>query len=483
MLAAAPSYAGEIPDLAALRSALASEAPPRLAWKNEALPTISVKPINGSLEVSGRCEDGRAVVVSGAGLAEPGSVECVGGRYSTRGAGVSFEPAREIVATQTLLDGGILAARYFPSTDAKRELRATPSDLAMVFASAQPGDRIVLEPGTYSDVVVRLSSERNSRGPPVIIDGRNAVTLSGASRIYLEAANTVLRGFTFREVGPHAAITIGASGTRVTESSFIACGDQRRPQAECMIVGQGGANAEIDFNSFVDSRSMSIKVRAGVDGAADQPTGVVIHHNEFRDIRRRSDNGQEPIQIAGPRGGGTADRLMTRIEHNLFYRAEGDREAISMKGPRTSVRWNVFRDMDAAPNLRGSRENTIADNIFIRTRPIRIAGSGHSVSGNIVLCPRNRSSAFVVSHGSDGYGVAMNNTVKKNVIAASRSAVAFAAQTQPAKTAAHSNRIVDNRFYLPKSGAAFKLSPETMAAEIADVNVLEEFTLNAALCQ
>lgn len=481
MLAAAPVCAGELPDLAALRSALASEAPPRLAWKNEALPTISVKSINGSLEVSGRCEDGRAVVVSGAGLAEPGSVDCAGGRYSSRSVDGSL--AREIVATQSLLDGSILAARHFLSTDAKRELRATPSDLATVFASAQPGDRIVLEPGTYSDVVVRLSSERNSGGPPVIIDGRNAVTLSGASRIYMEAANTVLRGFTFREVGPHAAITIGASGTRVTESSFIACGDQRRPQAECMIVGQGGANAEIDFNSFVDSRSMSIKVRAGVDGAADQPTGVVIHHNEFRDIRRRSDNGQEPIQIAGPRGGGTADRLRTRIEHNLFYRAEGDREAISMKGPGTSVRWNVFRDMDAAPNLRGSRENTIADNIFIRTRPIRIAGSGHSVSGNIFLCPRNRSSAFVVSHGSDGYGVAMNNTVKENVIAAVKSAVAFAAQTQPAKTAAHGNRIVDNRFYLPKSGTAFKLSPETMAAEIADVNVLEESTLNAALCR
>jgi hypothetical protein len=227
---------------------------------------------------------------------------------------------------------------------------------------------------------------------------------------------------------------------------------------------------------------MSVKVRAGADGSANQPADVSIHHNVFRDIRRASDNGQEPIQIAGPGGGGTNAALKTRIEHNLFYRAEGDREAISMKGPGTLLRWNVFRDMDAAPNLRGSRDSVIEGNILIRTRSIRIAGKNHRVVGNIVLCPRNKGSGFLVSHGSPGYGVAADNIVRDNIVATARAGIIFAAQTQPVKVAAHGNRITDNSFYLPKTGFAIKVTPESIADEVAAANTLVESEHGARLC-
>ena len=482
LFAASPALATDDPDPAALRSALASKAPPRLVWSGEHLPTISATSSGGAFQIGGRCESGRPVVISGAGVANPEEVDCVDGRYTTRGA--AFDPSREIVATQTLFDGSILAARKLPSASEGNERRASLADLEAVFASAQPGDRIVLEPGTYSDVVVRLKAGKRGAGDhPIVIDGRNAVTLSGKSGISVESGSVILRGLIFREVGPRAAVTISAPGVRITESRFLACGDPRRPQAECLIVRQGGKNAEIDFNSFVDSKSMSIKVRAGADGAADLPVGVSIHHNEFRDIRRLSGNGQEPIQIAGPGGGGTKAMLRTRIEHNLFYRAEGDREAVSLKGPGALVRWNVFRDMDAAPTLRGGYESIIAGNILIRTRSIRIAGRKHRVFGNVILCPRNRGSAIMVLHGSHGYGVAADNVIRANVFAAAKYAVIFAAQTQPPQTAASGNRIVENLFYLPKSGTAFRLSPEALAGEIKATNTLDESIRNAALCQ
>ena len=227
---------------------------------------------------------------------------------------------------------------------------------------------------------------------------------------------------------------------------------------------------------------MSIKVRAGPDFSTDQPANVSIHHNVFRDIRRSSENGQEPIQIAGPGGGGSEAVLKTRIEHNLFYRAEGDREAVSMKGPGTLLRWNAFRDMDAAPNLRGARETTIAENVLIRTRPIRIAGRNHRVVGNILLCPMNRGSGFIVSHGSPGYGAATDNLVRDNIVASAGSGVAFAAQSQPVEATARGNQVIGNAFYLPKSAPAIKMQPDNIAGEIAAINKLAASENGESLC-
>ena len=125
-------------------------------------------------------------------------------------------------------------------------------------------------------------------------------------------------------------------------------------------------------------------------------------------------------------------RLRTRIEHNLFYRAEGDREAVSIKTPGTTLRWNVFRDIDAAPNIRGSRDAVVSDNLLIRTRPIRINGSDHRVEGNVVLCP-SAGVGFVVSHGSPGYETAANTLIRNNVVATNRVGILFGAQRSPSK--------------------------------------------------
>ena len=291
--------------------------------------------------------------------------------------------------------------------------RVAPAQLGKALASARPGDRLVIEPGTYADAAINLTNGGGAAGRPVIIDGNNAVTFTGSSQIQLGASHVVLRGFMFRDVGV-GAITIAAPSVRITESIFENCGDPTKPQAECVIARLGGENAELDFNTFVGSRSMTIKIRAGGDNDRSQPTGAFIHHNVFRDITRLSNNGQEPIQIAGPNGGGTNAELRARIEHNLFYRAEGDREAVSIKTPGTTLRWNVFRDMDAAPNIRGSRNATVSDNLLIRTRPIRINGSDHRVEGNVVLCPA-AGVGFVVSHGSPGYETAVNTLIRDNV--------------------------------------------------------------------
>lgn len=468
----------------ALRAAIASAAPPRLEWRGETGLSIAVSVEAGNLRVSGRCHAGRPVAITGQRLGKPVQTDCTEGRYSAI-AGASPSGARgEIVASQVFFDGSILAARGVPAAVPGHERSMPAQLLASVIETAAPGDVLRVAPGTYKDFAVTLPAGKGGAlGRPVLIDGGNAVVFTGRVRLNIRSSDVVVKGFAFRDVGP-GAVSIYGVRVRLTESEFLNCGDRRKTQSQCIMIAGGSAEAEVDFNRFVGSRSMSIKVRAGPPGSPRQPVNVRIHHNLFRDIERLSDNGQEPIQVAGPGGAGAKGvRLATRIEHNVFYRAEGDREAISMKLADTSVRWNTFRDMDAAPNLRGAADNVVSDNVLLRTRPIRIAGRGHVIERNVVLCPRRHSPAFFVSHGSRGYGVAQGNVVRENIIAVERAAFVFGTQTQPVEVTASENRILDNRIYLPPTAKAVKIAPQDIAAEVTNANSISTDAQGPSLCR
>ena len=464
-LLSSDAVAASAPSVGELRSAFSSREPPRLTWQGQVELSITVASAPDRVDVTGSCRNNRPVVIAGR-TAAPAQADCNSSRYAARlpaGAAQS-----EIVASQVMLDGTILAARFLPPPPPGRSTLIAPADLPAALASAAPGDRLVLVPGRYDGVRIDLAVSRGTASAPVIIDGNHAATFTGASQFKVRAGHVVFRALRFENAAA-APVIITAPGVRVTESEFIGCGDALRPQAECFLIMENAARLEIDFNTFVASLSMSIKLRAGADDAPLQPIDASIHHNVFRDIVRRSSNGQEPIQVAGPGGGGSNVALRTRIEHNLFFRANGDVEAISIKTPGLTVRWNAFRDMDAAPNLRGSPDNILADNVLIRTRPIRIAGPNNLVAGNILLCPAGGIALFV-SHASPGYVVAADNVIRDNIVAVNKKGVLFAAQTEPLETVAHGNEIAGNVFHLSLPGPVIEVRPPEVFAAVMSGN-------------
>ncbi|MPZ39340.1 MAG: hypothetical protein GEU95_15030 [Rhizobiales bacterium] len=467
--------AAEAPTASALQAAITNQHPPALTWQGDTGITIEVVISIDSRRISGRCHAGRRVVIQDG--TSTSTADCHDGRYTARMPAGADEG---LVATQVLLNGNIAATRVDKLRTSPAGQRIPPAELGKALASARPGDRIAVEAGTYADTTINLSESRGSADRPVIIDGNNAVAFTGATRIQIGAGHVVLRGFTFRDVGI-GAITITGPAVRITESNFSNCGDPQKPQAECVIVRAGGKNAELDFNTFTGSRSMSINVHAGNDGEQGQPVNAFIHHNVFRDIPKLSDNGQEPIQIAGPNGGGSNAELKARIEHNLFYRAEGDRDAVSIKTPGTTLRWNVFRDMDAAPNIRGGRNAVVTDNLLIRTQAIRINGSDHRVEGNVVLCP-SAGIGLVVSHGSPGYETAANTLIRGNIIATKGAGILFGAQTQPLESVAHGNKVVSNAFHLPENRPMYEIRPADMASKIKQDNSFTASRSGPELC-
>ena len=192
-----PAAAAE-PATSDLHAAIAAKAPPALSWQGN--NGITIRMTSGEpRQVSGQCHARRPVVVLDGGAAN--AVECAAGRYTARLRSAARE---EVIATQILPDGTIVAARLDQYSAAAAGQRATPGQLAKVLASARPGDRIVVEPGTYADVILNLAQGGGAAGRPVVIDGNNAVTFTGATRIAVGTAHVVLRGFTFRDVGTEA---------------------------------------------------------------------------------------------------------------------------------------------------------------------------------------------------------------------------------------------------------------------------------------
>jgi hypothetical protein len=433
---------------------------PRLRVDTEAL-SLAVATSAGRTTLTGNCTSTGRVVLSTTRSADSIVVSCHDGHY--RASADLANASSDLTATQMTTAGEILVARLgnnLRDIGAKQELN-TLAALQNV-----RGGYVKIAPGTYNAWQLILGSITEDSSDPLVIDGGGAAVFEGGTKLILNRANVTLRGFVFRG---DTDITINAPNAHITESMFDGCGQKNKPKAQCILIT--APDVEIDFNHFIGSNSMTIKVRADVEDAGQQPFNAYIHHNEFSNIDRHSNNGQEPIQVAGPGGGATAINLQTRIEHNVFFATNGDVETVSAKGPGVRIRWNMFFDMDSAPNLRGADQDEISGNLLVHTRPIRIAGKNHIIAGNIVLCPRD--TGIALSHGSAHYAAAQRNTVTGNLVMSQKSAISFFTFEPPPVELASDNRIDGNVLITPSRYPAFSSPDEAsgaMAASFAGIN-------------
>jgi Chondroitinase B len=417
--------------------ALARSEHPELSIDGNRL-TVAMSSQRAGVRFQGRCVENSRVVISGHAVKEPLIAQCSSGQYSVQAESKAVKSGSEIVATQLLVNGSLVVARMVDAEGPAVKMQSS-ADLHQL--SEVDGGRILIPPGRYSDIKLEIPTGVNITGKSLIIDGGGAVTFTGHTEFHIARSSVTLTGLRFEDSGD-TSIAITGSDVRIADSEFIGCGQISKPQSQCIFVAPSAKGAEIDFNRFSGSYSMTIKLRADATGSHLQPINAYIHHNAFRNIEKRSDNGQEPIQVAGPGGAGSEDALHARIEHNIFDAANGDVEAISLKTPGVRVRWNIFSNMDAAPNFRGSSSNEISGNILIQTRGIRIAGSGHAIVGNIVVCPRGP--AFMLTHGSTGYANAERNQIESNLVVSRKGGVMFLAQEQRPTMLAQQNVVSGN---------------------------------------
>jgi poly(beta-D-mannuronate) lyase len=250
-------------------------------------------------------------------------------------------------------------------------------DLQARIDSAVPGDVIVVHNGVYTtSTSISIKSQGAADHPIRIVAqtiGGVEITGTHGFDVASPATRIEIDGFLLTHASGRNQIRSHATFIRFTHNTF-----------EC--VGEGayltiaGDDAQIDRNEFRNKSTVGnmIDVRGSGSQVAQR---VWIHHNYFHDFTSPGENGAETIRFG--LSGLSLSKGFGLIEHNLFVRATGENEMLSIKSGSNEIRYNTLVDSPGAQlTLRHGNENRVYGNYLRGTDGIRIFGDRHQVFSN-----------------------------------------------------------------------------------------------------
>ncbi|MEU0089801.1 polysaccharide lyase 6 family protein [Kribbella sp. NPDC006257] len=256
------------------------------------------------------------------------------------------------------------------------------SQLQSAINSAGPGTTITVANGSYavpSGSPISVSGRHGTSTSPITIvaESRGGVTLTGAqSFVFANSSYVTISGFNFRQ-STTLEIPTTCPRIRLTRNDL-----QFATAAEHWVVVRGD-DVKIDRNTFHDKSTKGVYLVIDGPGTEDMAQRTYIARNYFRDHTYSGLNGGEPIRLGvSGRALSTADAT---VEYNLFERANGDPEAISVKSSGNTIRYNTVRSSTGGIVLRHGNNNRVESNYLLSgANGIRIYGNDHLIVNNYV---------------------------------------------------------------------------------------------------
>jgi poly(beta-D-mannuronate) lyase len=251
------------------------------------------------------------------------------------------------------------------------------SALSDAVSLAVPGDTIRVGAGVYDSGTVRVTRSGTAAAPITIAaDSVGTTEFTGSARLDLAgASHVVVSGFVFGS-GAGLEVPPGATANRVTRNVF-----QSNKTGAYLSVSAD--DTEVDHNTFQNKTTEGVYLQVNGPGSNGMAKRVHVHHNYFFNHQFTGTNGGESIRFGlSGRQHGDAQGL---IEYNLFEKADGDSEAISIKSSNNVVRHNTLVNTRGTISLRHGWGNTVDGNIVIGGHSgIRFFGNNHTVVNNVV---------------------------------------------------------------------------------------------------
>ncbi|RSN40222.1 lyase precursor [Amycolatopsis sp. WAC 04197] len=271
------------------------------------------------------------------------------------------------------------------------------TELQKAINQAGPGAVITVNNGTYTVPTgqpISIKGRRGTKDQPITIVAQTGggVTLNGEqSFVFDDSTGVTISGFNFRQ-STTLEVPANCSRIRLTRNDFQLAD----------ITGLDWVMIRADY-SKVDRNHFHHKTTLGVmlciEGADDDKMAVGVHvlRNYFSDHTFAGDNGGEPIRLGlSPRALSTAGAT---VEYNLFERANGDPEAISVKSSGNFIRNNTIRNSLGGIVLRHGNKTVVESNFILGGKEgIRIYGNDHKIVNNYIA--GLSSNALVVGSGS-----------------------------------------------------------------------------------
>lgn len=279
------------------------------------------------------------------------------------------------------------------------------SALQTAIITALPGTRIIIPDGTYTNQALNFGAKACPKGlaqEPIIIQAATpgGVILKGASGFRLCGEYVVIQGLVFTGTSSSTPFKIGDTfGGGYLTCDYCALRNIKidsyvpeNPNTSTtwiQILSQDGIFKTSEGVEVSDS-FFNNKVNQGVI-LYSRGSATGAKHRYYRNFFSRPTpsgsvaNGLEAIRIGDSASSHLSGQAI--VEHNLFYKTDGDAEIVSLKTNDNIVRFNTFMNSLGALSIRIGHRNVIEGNYILAgnksgTGGIRMNGTDNIAIGN-----------------------------------------------------------------------------------------------------
>ncbi len=263
---------------------------------------------------------------------------------------------------------------------------ATANDINTAMQSAQPGDTLIMQNGTWTNQNIEFAGD-GLPGMPITLRAETpgGVLLNGSSRLSISGDSLVVDGLNFEggALSSGSVVQFRGSNGEATNSRFtnsaIVDYNPADVNTRYFWVSLYGQSNRVDNNYFSGQDHSGVTVTVWRDSA--DPDLHLIDRNYFADRPEGNGNGFETIRI-----GTSAESLsdsFTTVQNNLFERVDGEIEIISGKSGNNTYRYNTFRESAGTLTLRQGNNNLVEGNFFL--------GEGKQDAGGVRVIGENQT--------------------------------------------------------------------------------------------
>jgi poly(beta-D-mannuronate) lyase len=284
-------------------------------------------------------------------------------------------PRHIFTAATALAVTGALAWPVSASQPARRIIGTSADQVASALAQARAGDRVEVADGVLPPGRVRIPRSGNATAP-ITIAARNlggTMVSPGTALDLAHARHVVIEGFHFN--GSTLDVPPSAQAVRITRNTYSGGGSGN-------VLSISADDTEVDHNTFRNKTTQGVYLQITGPGSGIAKR-TRVHHNYFYNHQFSGGNGGESIRLGYSHK--QHQQAYAVIENNLFERADGDNEAISVKSSDNVVRHNTLRNSRGEITLRHGWRNRVDGNYIIGgVSGIRFFGNDHVIANNVV---------------------------------------------------------------------------------------------------
>ena len=279
-------------------------------------------------------------------------------------------------------------------------------------ATLQPGDKVVLANGTWTDVELKFKAEGQ---PDKLIELQaeepGKVFITGQSNLAISGAHIVVSGLVFKDGYTPTSEVISfrtskeelANNSRVTNTVIDNFSNPERHDSDTWVAIYG-KNNRFDHNSLIGKGNRGVTLAVKMTTEASRENHHVIEHNYFGPRQALGSNGGETLRIGTSHY--SREYSNTVVRNNYFDRTSGELEIISSKSCGNEIRGNVFFESQGTLTMRHGHHTLVENNYFLGNRKpntggIRIINEYQTVRNNYLygLTGHRFRSALVIMNG------------------------------------------------------------------------------------